>query len=356
MSPIEIAVRLLAGVALVLGNAFFVVTEFALTRLRQSEPQDLDESSGLRLAWKMTERLEIYLTSCQVGITTTSILLGVITEPAVTEMIRPLGNVVGLPERLLPATSVALAVVLINLVHTVWGEQVPTYLGVERPEQVARWAARPHRLWTRSVYPLIWVGDGISKFTLSLFGIRMSRSWMRQAGEQKEGKRRVGYPELRQQMGEVLSRGELTAERRREVLNALAIERTPVAEIMVPREEIVALSLDDSFERNFEVLTNRRHSRFPLVGASLDAVVGTVYTPALFGKLDALASGELDLEEVAVPAMSVAPEMPVSRLIDRFQEARQELALVEKDGRVLGLVTVTDAFEAIAGELEDPFD
>lgn len=356
MSALEITLRLTVGLLLLLGNAFFVVTEFALTRLRQLDPEEIEADSGLRVAWQMTERLEIYLTGCQVGITTTSVLLGVVAEPAVTAMIRPAATATGLPERLLPGISIVLAVLLINLAHTIWGEQVPTYLGVERPGQVARWAARPHRLWTRTVYPLIWVGDSISKLTLRLFGIHMSRSWTRddEGAEAQDG--RVGHPELRRQMGEILSRGELTSERRREVLNALAIDRIPVERIMVPRGEIVALSAEEPFARNFEILTTRRHSRFPLVGESLDDVLGTVYTPALFGKLDALGSGELRIEEVAVPAMTVGPEMTVSRLIDRFQDARQELALVEREGRVLGLVTVTDAFEAIAGELEDPFD
>ncbi len=70
----------------------------------------------------------------------------------------------------------------------------------------------------------------------------------------------------------------------------------------------------------------------------------------------ALAAGRVSLQELAVEPMTVDASVPVSELIDRFQEAEQELALVQEDGRVVGLVTTTDAFEAIVGDLRDPFD
>tara|TARA_R100000908_G_scaffold65428_1_gene56482 strand:+ start:131633 stop:131854 length:222 start_codon:yes stop_codon:yes gene_type:complete len=69
----EMTIRLFGGLLLLLMNAFYVAAEFALTRLRQYERDELEETPGLNRAWEMTETLEIYLTSCQIGITTTSI-------------------------------------------------------------------------------------------------------------------------------------------------------------------------------------------------------------------------------------------------------------------------------------------
>ncbi len=134
---VDIAVRLAAGFGLVLVNAFFVTTEFALTRIRQLPAEDFEGSRNLRRAWEMTERLEIYLTGCQLGISVSSILLGVIAEPAFTALLEPLFGAVDWSAGTRHVVAVTLAVVLMNLIHKIWGEQAPTYLGVERPREVS---------------------------------------------------------------------------------------------------------------------------------------------------------------------------------------------------------------------------
>ena len=89
MTPLEVGVRLLAGGALILANGFFVAIEFALTRVRQYSEAEFDEP-GLRRAWEMTDELEIYLTGCQVGITASSIAVGIVAEPALAALFEPL--------------------------------------------------------------------------------------------------------------------------------------------------------------------------------------------------------------------------------------------------------------------------
>lgn len=377
MSAVEIALRIAAGVVLTLMNAFFVVTEFALTRLRQLPEEEFRDHPGLRRAWKMTEELEIYLTGCQVGISLSSILLGIVTEPAISALLYPLFEAVGLPERVIPATSVVIAIVILNLIHKIWGEQAPTYLGVERPKEVARWTATAHYWWCKAIYPVMYFGDGMAKWTLKLFGVEMKRSWMEGEGEDGQGEgsstaRPASRAELRREMGDILSRGRLPADRRQEVIRALEIDEIPVRDIMVPRERILAVSTGRSIEENLATMASDHLSRFPLVGESLDDFRGILYLPEVFRAYDALRAGETTLEEIAVEPLVVPADLPVARLIDRFQHARQELALVEERveerdgdgddggdgsrGRIVGLVTVTEAFEAISGDVEDPYD
>lgn len=354
MSGLEVALRLAAGLVLILLNAFFVVTEFALTRVRQHPREEFEADPRLRLAWQMTERLEIHLTGCQLGISLTSILLGVLAEPAVSRLVGPVLGWVGVGGSAIPVTSVIVAVIVIQLAHKVWGEQAPTYLGIERPKHVARVTAPILNAWTKATYPVIWLGDGLAKWTLRLFGVEMRRSWTKPRGRARPGG--GGYAELRRQMGEVLSHGELAPDRRREILNALAIETIPVREIMVPRDRVVTLRAGAPFDANLRVLAEHAHVRFPLVDGSLDDCVGIVYVPSIFRRLDDLRAGRAALDELAAPPVRVGPEAKVSEVIDRLQDEGQEVALVFEDGQALGLVTATDAFEAIAGELSDPFD
>jgi CBS domain containing-hemolysin-like protein len=202
---------------------------------------------------------------------------------------------------------------------------------------------------------VIRLADWGAKALLSLLGVEITRSWAEEEPEEGELEGRT-RGELLSRMGDVLSDLDLPVERPREVINAFAIDRIQVGDIVVDREDVVAVSTTASASENLETIRETPLTRFPLVGESLDDVVGSIYVPALVGREAELEAGDDTFEDVAKPAMTVPPEMPVSDLIDRFQEEHQELALVVEDGRTLGLVTATDAFEEIAGELEDPLD
>lgn len=349
----EIAARLAAGIALVLANAFFVTTEFALTRVRQLPRESFEGSPALRRAWQMTERLEIYLTGCQLGITTTSVLLGVLAEPAVTALIEPFLGGMDLPASTRHLIAIVVGVTVINLIHKIWGEQAPTYLGVERPRLVLGALAPALYWWTKVMYPVIIAGDRLAKLSLRPFGVRIRRSWIRGNGDE------VGEPgpaELREQMGELLARGGVSRDRRREVLAALEIGSKPVRDIAVPRARIVSLGARADPEENFAILRRGRHSRYPLVGSTVDDFRGIVYVPAVLARYEEMRDGRVGFEDVAHAPMWLAPEDTIAHAIDRFQQETQELALIGKDGRVIGLLTSTDAFESIIGELEDPLD
>jgi len=359
LSGLELTLRLVAGVVLTLLNAFFVTSEFALTRARQLPAADYQGSRALRLAWRMTNELEIYLTGCQLGISVTSVLLGVVAEPAVTEVIRPLLGWLPLGEATLRTTAVVVAVVVIQLVHKIWGEQAPTYLGLERPRQVARLTAPVLYAFTKVNKPVIYAGDGLAKATLRLFGIRVTRSWTEDGeGEGEaaaEGEARGGSP--RERVLAALSGTSMPPDRQSEVAAAVAIDEIPVRRIATPRDAVVVVDRADAPRDVIAKLRERANTRLPLVDGSLDRYLGNLYVPALLPRLRELRRGEVSLEDVAVAPFTLPADLSVAEAIDRLQAAKQELAvLLDADERAVGVVTVTDAFEAIVGELEDPFD
>ena len=347
MEPLEIGLRILGGVVLIGVNAYFVAIEFALTRVRQYPESEFD-TPGLELAWEMTTDLEFYLTTCQVWISGTSIALGIIAEPGLAALFEPVFANTTLASA---GAGSLLGFLIINLVHLTHGEQTPTYLGVERSKQVARYGARPLYWFAKILAPEIWVGDSVAKATLGLFGVEMTQSWTEAEQEVIESR-----ADLRNRLGSVLEDGNVVGDRREEVLNALAIGEQSVREVMLPREEIVSLSTDADPETNLQTLETHPHTRYPLVGADLTEFLGVVYSPALFTHRVELAAGDVDFTELAAPTMTLSPDTDVSDAIDQFQAERQELALVVEDGDVVGLVTVTDLAEAIIGDIEDPLD
>ncbi|MFB6230404.1 MAG: CNNM domain-containing protein [Salinibacter sp.] len=349
------AFQLLGGAILLLGNAFFVTTEFALTRVRQFDEQDFQQHAGLRRAWEMTEELEIYLSGCQVGITVCSIGLGVVGEPGVTHLIGNLLPAGGIGAVATHTISVTAALLLVNLLHVVVGEQAPTYLGIERTRAIARYLAPGLYWWTRLLRPIIRAADWIAKSLLALFGVTITRSWT-EGDEEDEKEPLTSYGAVRREIGTVLSRANLSRERRNEILRAVDIEEIPVRRIMVPRTEVVALSTASDLAETLQRMRAHPYDRYPLLGDDGDEVIGTLYMTKVFRHLPELERGNATLVDIAEPPVWVDPDLPVSDFIDRLQQEQQELAFVRAEKHVEGLVTTTDAFEAIAGELEDPGD
>ncbi|WP_144798254.1 CNNM domain-containing protein [Halorubrum depositum] len=350
MYGFEVALRLTAGMLLILANGFFVAIEFALTRVRQFPESEFD-APGLRRAWEMTQDLEIYLTSCQVGISATSIAVGIVAEPALASLVEPLFANTALAS---VGAGAVVGFVIINLLHLTHGEQTPTYLGVERTKFVARYGATPLYWFAKLLYPVIVLGDAVAKWTLRRFGVEMTGAWLETETDRVESR-----ADLRNRLGSLLSRSDLTVERREEVLNALTIGETTVDTVMTPREEVVFLSTTASVAENLDRIGGSPHTRFPLIGddpADPDEFRGIVYVPSVVDGIDALRGGTVDFEDVAAPPMTLGPEVHISDAVDRFQDANQELALVVDDGTIVGLITATDALEAVVGEIEDPLD
>ncbi|GGL38038.1 hypothetical protein GCM10009037_22010 [Halarchaeum grantii] len=349
MTPLEVVLRLLAGVGLILANGFFVAIEFGLTRARQfSESEFVDGDSALERAWAMTNDLEIYLTTCQVGITASSIAVGIVAEPALAALFEPYFAGTALAS---VGAGAVLAFAIINLLHLTHGEQTPTYLGVERSRTVCRYGATPLYWFNRLISPLITLGDAIAKGTLKLFGVEMTGAWLETEEDVLESR-----ADLRNRLDSLLTRGELPEERREEVMNALDADELEIGEIMVPADDIVAISVSAPVEENLERIRSSPHTRFPVVGDDLTDFRGIVYSPSIIDHYEGLTEGTTSFEGIAAPPMTLAADTSVSDAFDQFQAEDQEIALVLRDGEVVGLLTATDALETVMGNLEDPLD
>jgi CBS domain containing-hemolysin-like protein len=216
---------------------------------------------------------------------------------------------------------------------------------------VCRYGARPLHWFYVAISPLITLGDWVAKWTLRLFGVEMTGAWLETEEEVIESR-----AQLRNRLHSLLEEGDLSEERRDEVLSALRVDELSISEIMVPADDIVALSTTVPVADNFERIRDTPHTRFPLVGDTLTDFHGIVYAPSIIDHFEELHAGSLSFTEIAAPPMTLAAETNVSDAFDQFQAEDQELALVLEDGEVVGLLTATDALEAVMGELEDPLD
>ena len=140
-------------------NAFFVVAEFALVRVRKSQLQIAEEEgrSGAKAALRVANNVNAYLSACQLGITLASLALGWLGEPAVSELIHPALGLLNLPKSVISAIAVAIGFALITALHIVVGELIPKSLAIFSTDRYARMTA-PLLVWFyRLTAPIMWL-------------------------------------------------------------------------------------------------------------------------------------------------------------------------------------------------------
>ena len=161
--------NLLFALVLVGLNGFFVAAEFALVRVRESRIVQLEQEGSARasVVRGALRDLDAYLSVCQVGITIASLGLGWVGEPAVSRLIAPLLEQVGITSgRIVEIIAVALGFAVITYAHLVFGEQAPKYFSIQRAEATSLWIARPLRIFMFLFRPLVWLVNASTNFIL----------------------------------------------------------------------------------------------------------------------------------------------------------------------------------------------
>jgi CBS domain containing-hemolysin-like protein len=339
---------LLVVVALLLANAYFVATEFALVAVRRTQVAlwVREGRRGARSAKRAIEHLDDAIAATQLGITVASIGLGFVGEPAVARVIEPGLAAVGVGS-LIAVHSVALAIAfaVITFLHVVVGELAPKALALDRPGPVALFCARPLLIFGRVFRLVLVVMNGAGNALVRLFGVPP-------AGQRSA----VHSPEeLSLLVSEAREAGTIRPYAERILGNVFRISRTRVRDVMVPRERVLAIDRSAGSEEVLDLLRESGFTRLPVYDGELDRIVGILHTKDLF---HLYAKERLVILADAIrPAVEMHPDLPVVDALRRFRRGRKHLAIVrEKDGEVLGVCTLEDVLEEIVGEIEDEFD
>jgi len=346
-----VAWRLGLTLFFVLLNGFFVAAEFALVKVRRSRIATLASAGSrpARTAEHILNNLDRYLSACQLGITLASLILGALGEPAVARLIFAGGTALGLQldpnDPVLHWTSLVIAFSVITVLHMTVGEQAPKMWALQRAERMTLQMSIPLRAFATMFRPFIWVVNGISNWILRSGGLK--------AGADHDSS--ATAEEIRHMLSRSAEAGEISPREWELAENVFKMIELEVRHILMPRVDVVYLSLQNDLEENLRLLRRSGHSRFPLCEVGLDTVVGFVHVKDVFG------GGEPEsLEELRARARPpvFAPEtQPVSALILELQRHRSHCAVVlDEHGTASGLVFLEDALEEIVGPIADEFD
>ena len=381
LDPAGIAWRALLAVFLLALNGFFVAAEFAAVGARTSRLQAAAESSVVaRWALVVKRKLDLYLSTCQLGITIASLGLGYVVEPAVAPLVQPLLDLVGLGDVFGPhVLAGAIALVLMTALHVVVGEVAPKNLAIFYPDRMLPILTVPLVAFTAALYPFIWALNSASNLLLRLVGVPVE--------EASHGALPHTAEELRQLFRQAADAGTIEADSASLLRGAFDFGDLKVRQIMTPRTEVDYLLVDAPTEAILKKVQAGTHTRLPLCEGDLDHVVGMVHVKDVFAQLrlmlgrlrftDAgdgsngviavagqpgsdphvIGSGTVDLSKIRREVLFLPELLPVGRALQQMRQARTHLAtVVDEYGGTTGVVTMEDVIEQIVGDIEDEFD
>jgi CBS domain containing-hemolysin-like protein len=343
--PLDPWVGVSLAAVLIAMNAFFVAAEFALVQVRPTEMAPLVKRGGLnaRMVQHILDRMDSYLSAAQLGITLASLALGWIGEPAFAWLLRPLvEQIPGASPTLLHSIAITGAFTFMTILHIVLGEQVPKWIGLGNPKTVSLWVALPMYLFHQVSYPFTWILNKTVNAVLRLLGLSAAQGGH---GSHTED-------ELRLLLTSGQS-GRLSKQKRELLDNVFELSHRTARQIMVPRADVMYLSLARSMEENMELVKKSEFTRFPLCTGDLDQVIGLVNVKDVFtreGRLEAFTDVKREIHFV--------PEtLNLDRLLRRMRREREHMvAVLDEYGGVSGIVTLEDVIEEIVGQIQDEFD
>ncbi len=330
-------------------NAFFVASEFALVTVRWTRVEELVEHKrfGAVSVRDAIEKLDDSIAATQLGITFSSLALGWIGEPALAHLVHPIFEAIpgGWSFALTHGAAVALAFLIITFLHVVLGELAPKAVALERAEDVALVIAGPLLVFGRLFRPFIHFMNSSGNWVvrqLRLPPVRPDQD--------------VHSPdEIDMLIEQGREAGVIQPDEAAYARNVFELSDKTVRDVMVPREKVVTVSLGATEDEILETSRETGHTRMPVWEGTRDHVVGIVNTKDLFHIFSL--RGLVILMDAMYPALFVAPEIPVARLLARFRREKRQMAIVrDGEGRFVGIVTLEDILEEIVGEIEDEHD
>ncbi|MDX2035424.1 MAG: hemolysin family protein [Isosphaeraceae bacterium] len=334
-------------------NGFFVAAEFALVKVRVGQIEQLAEEGNF--AAKLTSRalnhLDAYLSASQLGITVASLALGRAIEGWVEPGVRSLLTSVGLGEGEFVIGTLSLSIVpltalsIVTMLHMALGEQAPKSLAIRSAKVVALWTAPLLIAFYYVFWPVIWLLNASSNLTLFLLGL----------GKTNHAEVAHTEEELRHIVAESVAGGHLSRNERVMIENVLSLEEKTARRVMIPRTDIVYLSLSRSLEDNLRTVRQAGHTRYPLCESDLTNVIGMIHIKDLFRSSGS--NGRLDLRKLMREVPFVPDRIHLDDLLVEFQRKKVHLAmLLSEYGNVVGMVTMENVLEELVGPIQDEFD
>jgi putative hemolysin len=332
--------ELVAVGVLILLNGFFVAAEYGLVTARRTRIVELQHQGNRRArdVLRITGDPPRFIAAMQLGVTLTSLGIGALGEQALAD---------ALGDFLATVLAVLIAYLILTFLHVVIGELVPKGIALGHSEGTALFVSAPVRGFFILFRPFIWFLELATEVVLRSLGLQPPGAEDAVLSE----------AELRMVVSQSTRHGEIEEQEQEMLYKVFDFADKEASDVMVPRPEVVALSVDLPPEQCLEAVMDSPYTRYPVYRESLDNVVGILHVRDLFSALRERGMHEVKVEELVRPAHIVPETKDLAALLTEFRRANQHMAIVvDEYGEMEGIVTLEDLLEEIVGEIEDEFD
>jgi CBS domain containing-hemolysin-like protein len=342
-SPGDIIWRLVAVLALVFANGFFVAAEFAIVTVRKTRIDQLIAEGNwrARAVRRAVSDPDSYIAATQLGITMASLGLGWIGEPALASIIEP--SLTLLPTLMATATAhtiaVAIAFAIITGLHIVLGELAPKTVALERPESTSLWVVKPTEIFMKALWPFIRLLNGTGRAVVNMLGLR-SRGGHAMVHSEEELKMLVTASQ---------EAGVLEEAEEQMLHRVFAFADLTAGQVMVPRTELVAVDADTPDDAALQQITKSDAHRLLVFRTNLDNVVGMLYVQ---DALRALVTGQpINPATLAREALTVPETLAADDVLTAMRrKGVGEAVVIDEYGGTAGVVTFESLMERIVGD------
>ncbi|WP_213455668.1 hemolysin family protein [Rhizomonospora bruguierae] len=332
-------INLLIAVVLLLGNAFFVGSEFALIASRRTVLEPMSATSR-RARWALSamSQIPLMIAGAQLGITVCTLGLGAIAEPAFAHLLEPPFAAAGMPANAVHPVALVLALGVITFTHTVVGEMVPKNITLAGPEASALVLGPLMLAFCLATKPLLVAMKWAARMVLKIWRIEAADAV----------KTVFTAEELAGLVSQARTEGLLGSEEHARITGALALNQRTAADALLPWSRVTTVPEDVS-PATLEVLATRTgRSRFPVVQRATRRVLGFVHVKDVLGYSGARRRQPIP-SELLRPLAVVPPESTLADLLLAMRRDRRHMVLVSDGRSPLGVITLDDVLSAVVG-------
>jgi len=337
---VTLFLELLALAALILLNGFFVAAEYGLVTVRRTRMHELAHTGSRRArqVLQITSEPPQFITAMQLGVTLTSLAIGALGEPVFAHLFDPV---------MAAFLAVVFALLIITYLHVVIGELVPKGIALGYSERTALAVAPFVRAFFFALGPLIWLLRRSTALVLRALGLDEPGA---EGAVHSEA-------ELRMLLSESTEHGEIEEGEQEMLYKVFDFADKEVSDVMVPRPEVVALSIELPPEEALQAVLVSPYTRYPVYSGSLDEIVGVLHVRDLISAMHENGIAAVDLESLLRQPYMVPETKDLAALLTEFRRTNQHMAIVvDEYGGMDGIATLEDLLEEIVGEIEDEFD
>ncbi len=334
---------------LLLANGFFVASEFALVSVRQTRINQLanEGNSTAKITVNALKELDKYIAATQLGITIASIGLGWVGEATLAKIIHPLFDFLPYVSNTVATHTVAVAIafVLITFMHVVIGELMPKSIALQYPEKTTLTVTRPLVLVAKLFTPFIFILNGFGNWCLKLLNIPPAHP-----------SHSVHTEEELDMIIDASYKGGVLNETENFILkNTLKFSDLTAKQIMIPRCDVVALSVDIELDNLQKIILENQYTRYPVYEGNIDNILGILHVKDLYSCK--MKNEAVSLKDILRKPFLVPETMTMDVLLKNFKSNKTEIAIViDEFGGMSGIVSLEDVLEEILGDVQDEFD